>query len=185
MSLMIDQMTIADICIVIVVGFSVLISFLRGFVREAISLAVWVIAILLGLKYSKGLGAIFLSGAIDSPDIRFIVMFLVIFIAVMIVGMIISALLRSLIDKTGLSLFDRLFGVLFGFARGVLVVSMALMFIGMSSWKSQPWVTQSYLIERMQPLVKWLDSYVPDRVSRMSEWVGEKQTKSDSESESD
>ncbi len=183
MSQMISHMTIADICIVIVVGFSVLISFLRGFVREAISLCVWVVAILLGLKYSKGLGTLFLSGAIDSPDIRFIVMFLVIFIAVMVIGMIISALLRALIDKTGLSLFDRLIGVLFGFARGVLVVSMVLMFIGMSSWKNQEWVTQSYLIKTMQPLVKWLDSYVPDRVSRMSEWVGERQTKSESESE--
>lgn len=167
-----SQLTIADTLIFVAIGISVLISFLRGFVREAISLAVWALAILLGFKYAGPLGNQWLQ-SIHSPELRYIVAFIGLFLCIMIVGMVISALIRALLDKTGLSLIDRLLGVIFGFARGVLVVAMVIMFIDMSSWQDAPWVKNSYAVEKLKPLVSWLSGYVPKQVGVVSEWVGQ------------
>ncbi len=169
----IEPLTIADTCIIIIIAISLIVGLMRGFIRELISLVVWVVAILLGLKYGKVLGNYLLSSMIGEEEIRFIVMFLILFIAVMIVGMIISAALRTLVAKTGLSFFDRLFGVIFGFARGALVVCMVIMFINLSSWQDKDWYKQSYFVEKLQPFVGWLEKNVPDRMSQVSAWVGD------------
>lgn len=170
-----SSLTLADCIIVGIIAISVLISFLRGFVREAISLCVWGLAIILGLKYAGPLGNAWFTG-IHSPELRYITVFIILFLVIMIVGMIISAIIRALMDKTGLGIVDRFLGVVFGFARGVLLVAMALMFIEMSSWAHSDWMKSSYAVEKMEPLVKWLNSFVPEQVGVVSEWVGQEQS---------
>lgn len=170
-----SQLTVADTLIFAVIGISVLISFLRGFVREAISLVVWALAILLGFKYAGPLGNEWLK-SIHSPELRYIIAFIALFLCIMVVGMVISAVMRALMDKTGLSLIDRLLGLIFGFARGVLVVAMVIMFIGMSSWQDAPWVKNSFAVEKLKPLVSWLSGYVPKQVGVVSDWVGHEKT---------
>lgn len=164
--------SIADIVIIIVIGASALISFLRGFVREAISLAVWVIAIILGLRYSDLVGNSFLI-SISSPEMRYILAFALIFFITMILGMLVSAIIRSLLDKTGLSFIDRIFGAAFGAARGLLLVCLALMFIGMTSWSQSSWITSSSMVIKLRPMVSWLSSYVPSQVGEVSQWVNQ------------
>jgi membrane protein required for colicin V production len=160
----------ADTCILVIILASMLISFFRGFIREAISLVVWVAAVVFGMMFADSLGGHF-AAHIDSPTMRFILAFITIFIGVIVLGMVVNAVVRMLLDKTGLSIFDRLLGVIFGFARGVLVVAMLLMFVGMSAMKNDTWVKDSWTAKTLHPLVGWLDGFVPEHVSQVSSWV--------------
>lgn len=115
----------ADWAIVAVLGMSVLISLIRGFVREAMSLVVWISAVLVAMLYYQRL-APWLIDAIDTLSLRLLAAWLLLFVGVLIVGGLINYLLSKLVQATGLTGTDRLLGVIFGAARGVVVVLIAL-----------------------------------------------------------
>tara|TARA_B110000483_G_scaffold97783_1_gene120035 strand:- start:419 stop:865 length:447 start_codon:yes stop_codon:yes gene_type:complete len=105
------------------------IGLLRGFFREALSLATWALAVVLSLKYASVLSN--LSNSFVTVDsLRIIICFLVIFITTFICSSIFSKLMTSLIDKNGLSGINRVFGLLFGFGRGLAMVGLAVFLVG-------------------------------------------------------
>lgn len=170
MSEWLAQIGWVDISIAVVIFLSILVGLFRGFVREAISLLVWIVAIFLSFLYSEALSK-HLADHIHAPEMRFVVSFALIFIAVLIGGMIIGAVIRLLMDKTGFSPWDRCLGLIFGLARGVLLIAMVLLFVRMSSMAEAPWMKESYLVERMMPLVSWLQDQLPKELPVMSEWL--------------
>jgi len=146
-----------DWAIVAIMLISVVVSFFRGFFREVLSLVIWVLAFFLALKFSKPLSE-HLTHFVNSPMIRYAVAFLLIALGVLLVGMIVSMGIKMVIDKTGLGIFDRLLGIVFGVARGVLVVAVS-----------------STITPRFKPLVLYLDRFMPEQVQELSNWF--KQTK--------
>ena len=121
-------MTTFDLVMLGILAFSILISLQRGFVREALSLAAWVIAVILSRWYGN-LFADLLSSAIPSAAIRVPLGHFLVFFLVIIAGSIIGYLLKSMLKVVGLSLVDRLLGCAFGLVRGllILVLLVALM----------------------------------------------------------
>lgn len=162
--------TWVDYAVLGMIAVSMLISFFRGFVREAVSLAIWIVAVIAALKFAAPVGDLF-QAHMASASMRFAVAFIAIFLVIIIIGMIINAIVRMLIDKTGLSIIDRLLGLIFGFARGVLLIAMVLMFVNMSALAKNQDIKKSWAVQTMQPLVAWLDGFVPEHVSKVSAWI--------------
>ena len=78
----------ADWIIVAVLSASGLLSLWRGFVKEAISLVVWIAAFGIGIAFSPKL-SVLLAGSIDSLEndsLRLILAFILLFIGTLIVG---------------------------------------------------------------------------------------------------
>ena len=73
-----DALNAADWVIITVVGLSMLISLLRGFVREAFSLAGWVLGFVVAMVFADRL-AYLLTGFIDDATGRDIVAFALLF----------------------------------------------------------------------------------------------------------
>ncbi|HNL92935.1 MAG TPA: CvpA family protein, partial [Pseudomonadales bacterium] len=92
----------ADWAIVVVVGLSILISLSRGFVREALSLLVWVAAFVVAFLFSAKLSPL-LANAIDVPSLRYAAAFALLFVVTLIVGSLISYIVAQLVKMTGLS----------------------------------------------------------------------------------
>ncbi|MBI5186184.1 MAG: CvpA family protein [Nitrospinae bacterium] len=115
-----------DVLIIIALGTSVAIGVLRGFVRECFSLASYVI----GYLMASGTYAFFaarLYWLIKNPQARIILCFGIIFIVTVILVNLAGRLLRKLISKAkGLSMVDRIVGLIFGFCRGVLILSLIM-----------------------------------------------------------
>ena len=153
-------MNALDYTILVVMGISALVGLLRGFVRETVSLLVWIGAFWLGLSYSAS-AADRMSGFIHEPSIRIVVAFLALFVLVLVAGMVINYLLASLLKKTGLRVSDRILGVLFGLARGGLVVGLGVVLVELtplvesSSWR------ESVLIGFLQPMLADVHRYLP------------------------
>lgn len=167
-----SQMNWLDYSIIGIIFLSIVISFFRGFLVEAVSLVTWVLAIIFGLKISSGYSANF-SHYITSPLFRYIVVFLVVFFVILILGAIVGALVRMLVRKVGIGFFDRLFGIVFGAARGVLLVAVILLFINLSAYKKADWVKESRLSPHFNILVTWLNKYIPEKLQQVNSWVND------------
>lgn len=158
-----------DYFIIVIILASTLISLLRGFTSEAVSLLTWIIAAIFAFKLSHPLSDR-LAGMIHTPSVRFLVSFLILFIIVLIIGSIINHFFGMLIKSTGLSGTNRLLGMIFGFARGVLLVAIFILFANMTSIVREPWWQSSYLIPLFDGLVAWLQQFIPNHFNGMSHY---------------
>lgn len=144
-----------DWVILAIIGVSALISLLRGFVREALSLAGWVAAFFIAKMFYEPLAEL-LVDHIETNSIRLGVAWLSIFVATLIVAGIINYTVGRMVDAAGMSGTDRFLGMFFGALRGVLIV--ALLVLGLKQFTPVPkdkWWGESSLIPHMEVVAAW------------------------------
>ena len=170
-------MTWFDYTIIGIFGFSILISFFRGFLKEAISLVTWGAGILLALKFAKPVST-FLHEHVHSEMASYAISFVGIFILVWLLGTVVSFLIRLAVDRTAiLSGADRMLGIVFGALRGLLVVAVVMMFINASAMQSALWYKKATLPIYFQGVVLWLDGFLPQHLQHVTAWMNENQDK--------
>lgn len=141
-----STMNWADWTIVGILAVSCLIGLKRGFIKEALSLACWVAAFMVAMTFRDPLSAL-LANTITTPSIREMSAFAMLFVATLIVGAMVNYLIGELVRITGLSGTDRLFGMMFGAARGAIVVMAILLLVPpIVPIDQDPWWQQSNLI---------------------------------------
>jgi membrane protein required for colicin V production len=157
----VSLMTVVDIVIIVVISLSALFSVLRGFVKEAISLASWVVAIWLAVTFAPRLAEL-LPPSIESEAVRQAIGFGVIFILTLMVGAIVNKLTSQVVKKTGLSTADRLFGIAFGIARGGLIIVIFVVIGGMTPLTDTDWWQSSVLLQWFEQAAMVAQEYLPE-----------------------
>ncbi|MES9830903.1 MAG: CvpA family protein [Candidatus Thiodiazotropha sp. DIVDIV] len=153
-----------DILIIAIIALSAVISLIRGFVQEALSLATWIAAFTLAWLFFRTL-SVELIPWIDVPSIRLGVSFGLILIGVLIIGAIINHFMKVLVDTTGLSGTDRMIGIFFGMARGAVIVAILVLLAGLTPFPNDPWWHESRLIPYFQDMALWLKSFLPSDIA--------------------
>lgn len=151
-----------DVAILALIAVSALVSLLRGFVREALSLAAWVLAFWVALTFAARLAATpLLMEQIDSPTVRAAAAFVALFLLTLLVGVLINVLVSQLVRKTGLSGTDRIVGAVFGVGRGIIVVGVLVLLAGFTQLPTEPWWRGSALLPQFQSLALWMKDFLP------------------------
>ena len=98
-----------DIAILALIVLSAVLSLFRGFVKEALALASWLVALWVAMVFYENFAAV-LAKWIAEPSLQKIVAFTVLFILVLLIGAAINYLAGKLVSKTGLAGTDRMLG---------------------------------------------------------------------------
>jgi len=149
-----------DWIIVAVVLVSGGISVIRGFVKEAISLATWVLAFWVALVFAAKL-ALLLPASLESPTLRWLTAAVSLFMTTLLVGGLANFLLSTLVERTGLSGTDRALGVVFGILRGIVIVALLVLVGGETSLRAEQWWTESSLRPYFDPVADWMKTHYP------------------------
>jgi membrane protein required for colicin V production len=128
--------TIFDYLVLFVLICSVVISTLRGLVKEILSLAGWIAAFVVANAYGTALAPL-LPDAIPGSTMRLIVAFIALFIGVRLLAGLLALALEAVVKASGLTLVDRGLGGLFGLARGCVIVLAAVLLCGMTAIPQQ------------------------------------------------
>ncbi|MGS0741600.1 CvpA family protein [Glaciimonas sp. GG7] len=129
-------MTIFDYLVLFVLICSILISTMRGLVKEILSLASWIVALFVANAYGESLAAL-LPEVIPGAVTRLIVAFIALFIGIRLLMMLLTMAVDGLIKASGLSIADRGLGGLFGLARGLVIVLAAVLVCGTTAIPKQ------------------------------------------------
>ncbi|WP_329743105.1 CvpA family protein [Dyella sp. A6] len=156
-------MSWVDYIILVVLGMSVLVGLLRGLVSEVLALATWIAAFWVAWTFGPDVSAR-LEHHIDEPSIRLVAGYALCFVSVLVLGALVRFVIHRLVEGTGLSGTDRLLGMLFGFARGVLLVSLMVFLMGFTNATNDTWWTHSALLPQFQGVATWLGGQLPANV---------------------
>ena len=146
-----------DWVIIAVIAVSGLMSLNRGFVKEALSLVIWIVAGVLAWMFGKTL-APSLSKFIETPSAQVAAASALLFVVTLLLGALVTYLLGTLIRITGLSGTDRLLGMVFGAARGGLLVTMIVGLLSLGPVQQDLWWQDSALIPCFLGLADWAKS---------------------------
>lgn len=153
----------ADLVILGILLISVVVSLVRGFIKEVFSILVWVAAIFAAFQVAGPL-AVALEPIIDLPSARIIIAFAAVFVLVLVIGGLISFLVGKMVEKTGLSPTDRLFGALFGLARGLVIVVLAVLLLRVTPFAEDPWWHESRMLPTFESLAEQARAWLPESV---------------------
>lgn len=158
-------MTVFDYLVVFVLICSVVISTLRGLVKEILSLLSWIVAFVVANAYGESL-AVLLPEMIPGGTTRLIVAFIALFIGVRLLMMILSMAVDALIKASGLTLADRGLGGLFGLGRGLIIVLAVVVVCGMTAIPQQPFWKDALLSPLAETAARTVKPFLPGDMAR-------------------
>jgi len=166
-----DTLIWSDWAIIGIIAVSTLVSLIRGFVKEALSLACWVIAFIVARTFYTHLATLF-EGIFGTPSLRLLAAFVLLFVVTLIVGALVNHLISAIVKSTGLSGTDRMLGMVFGVVRGVILVVVIIALARLTPLKEDPWWSESVLVQQFAEIEAWSRSVFGDPLEGLLESVG-------------
>lgn len=155
--------TFFDIVVALVLLLSTLVALARGMVREIVGLASWVGAFVVAYYAFQHVRP-FMKDAIGNEMLTDLATAAAVFLVPLIVFKILGGMLASGVDEIGLGLFDRVGGLVFGVARGALIVCVGWLVVSMVLKPEQRpvWVQQAYTLPYVEAGGEWLRGFLPE-----------------------
>ena len=155
--------TLLDIILIGVMLVSGLLAMIRGFMREVLSIAAWLIAALVTLYFYNKLLP-FAKSYFNNDIIAAAVVVGGTFLLTLLIVSVITVRFSDMVLDSRIGALDRTLGFLFGLARGLVIVVIAFLFF---AWlvpdRSQPdWVRSAKSRVVLQGTGDWLMSMLPD-----------------------
>ena len=172
--------TFLDLILLVVMFISALLAMIRGFMREVLSIAAWVIAAgttvyafprLLPLAKSYFTSDVVANAAVVGGT----------FLGTLLIVSILTVRISDMILDSRVGALDRTLGFIFGLARGLLIVAVAFIFF---DWLvpsgSQPnWVMSAKSRVILKGTGDWLQALLPEDMDKYLSQVLKKKPKGD------
>lgn len=158
-------MTAFDYAVLMVIGVSILLSVMRGFLREVMALLAWLAAFWIANLYTDGLAPL-LPASIPTPELRYLAAFLGLFLAVLLVMTLLSIAVAHALKAVGLGPWDRALGAVFGFARGALIVLVVVLLAGLTSLPQQAAWKNAMFSPLLEATVSSFRPWMPNELAK-------------------
>jgi len=156
-------LTILDLIVIVVVLISATLAMVRGFVREVLSVASWLAAVAAAYFLYKPLVPL-VKPYIESGTVATIIAAAAIFFVALIVASYITTKISDFVIDSRVGALDRGLGFLFGAARGLLLLVIALLFFSWLVQTPPAWVTSARSKPMLTDLGDRLMAALPDDV---------------------
>lgn len=154
----------ADIAILAVLALSTLFGLLRGFVLEAFSLLRWIAAFWVAWAFGHPVAAYY-GIWLQDPTARILAGYITCFVGVLILGSLLGLLVRRFAWGLHLRAGDHALGMLFGLARGLVLVGFVVLMLGFTVLpREATWWRQSRLLPPFQQGAEWVAQALPPGV---------------------
>ena len=158
-------MTAFDYVVLTILLASMALGAWRGVVGEIIALTAWVLAFFAAKWWGAEFANVLLGGIAD-PAVRIVVAWVLVFVIVLLLMALVRLAIRGLLKALGLSPTDRLLGVIFGVARGLLIVLLLVAVGGMTSVSKESWWRGAYFSAPLETAVLASKPWLPLEVAK-------------------
>lgn len=156
-------MTWFDIVVLGVLGLSMLIGVMRGFVKEVMAIAAWVIAVIIARQFAPVV-AKWLPAALQPAGLRLAAGFACVTFGALLLLWLVTYFAAQLVRANGLSLADRTIGAIFGLVRGVLIVLVGVLVAGLTVLPKEPAWRNAWLSSPFEALAISVTAWLPESI---------------------
>ena len=137
----------------------IVLGLFRGFNKEVFSLLFWLLATWVGLTFSHEFCG-FWGAFISHQTARIALSFLALLVITLSVGGLINFLISVVTKNSGLTLLNRLGGMLFGVIRGMIFITVVVILAGFTPLPRESWWSASTVLPPFQVLAVWLRDHL-------------------------
>jgi membrane protein required for colicin V production len=138
-------MNIADYLVIAAVLLSAIVGIVRGFLREAIALGTWIVALFVAWHFSDMIEP-HLGGLLAANYVRPWAARVIIVALILLFGAALGAIVSHYVRLSIFSGMDRFLGFLFGAARGVVLIGVFVILAQLLKLDGELWWRHSTLI---------------------------------------
>jgi len=148
-----------------VIAVSAIVSLLRGFVREALSLCTWITAGIVAWYFAADI-----ADQLAALDIQLFAIYhtrivaacILLFVISLMIGSLVNYLIYRVINLSSAGVMDKLLGMVFGIARGMILVLFVVGIINLTVLQEADWWQRSVLQPEFTKVAIWAQKYVTD-----------------------
>ncbi len=155
-----------DYLLIGIIALSALLGAFRGFVKEALALAGWVVAVWAAWRFGEDASAR-LPDFVADPVIKLWASRFLMLLGALFAAGVVARLLSILLDQTGLSGTNRLLGAVFGVARGAVLSAVVVAVLDVAGFDEAPWWRESKLIPYAAPIADRLGEYADQGIEML------------------
>lgn len=163
-------MTLFDIIVLGLIAVFVITSLMNGLVAEVLSIARWVIALILGRLLSSPLAENFLT-AIQPPQAAYVVAFIIIFILVFILMRLLQNMFVALLKALGLNGINRILGGVFGAIKGIILITIIVAVCAYTDLPKKDEWQNSASAPFFEQLASLAVPYLAEHISRATPYI--------------
>ncbi|MDR1367147.1 MAG: CvpA family protein [Candidatus Accumulibacter sp.] len=154
-----------DSLVISIILISVILGGWRGVVGEIIALCAWMLAFLMAKWWGNEVANALFSSIAD-PTLRLLTAWVGIVIVILFIVSLVRTAMKSVLKVLGLSATDRALGVLFGVARGMLIVLALVAVGGMTDLPGKSWWRGAMFAAPLETVVLACKPWMPPEMAR-------------------
>lgn len=155
-------MNVTDYLVITAVVISAVVGALRGFLREAVAVVAWLLALFVAWHFSDlvepHLGGLLAGSAVKPWAARVIIVLLI-----LLLGAAIGAMLSHFVRLSIFSGVDRFLGFVFGLARGVVLLGVFVILGQALRLNDEHWWSRSLMIPYGESVANGLRTLVGEK----------------------